>query len=153
MPGEYLHFSLVCQAGVKLMGVWSVSSGRASPFCSCGRGALDTVVGSHQQRREVVPLRGVLGYTCPTRCPLDYAGMQSCILSWCKRSCSSESERRLWWGPPRHDGPRGWGRTKLSLGALLFPLNALVFPASWLSFWPCVAFGDRVRVVLAREES
>lgn len=32
----------------------------------------------------------------------------------------------------------------LSLGPLLFPLTALVFPASRLSFWPYITFTDRL---------
>jgi len=60
-PGEHLRFSSVCKAGVKLVGVWVVSTGRASLCCTCERGALDTVVVGHQQQREVGPFRGVLG--------------------------------------------------------------------------------------------
>lgn len=36
----------------------------------------------------------------------------------------------------------GKDEVQLSLGALLFPLTVLVFPASRLSFWPCVLFTD-----------
>lgn len=36
----------------------------------------------------------------------------------------------------------GKNEVQLSLGALLFPLIALVFPASQLSFWSCIAFAD-----------
>lgn len=38
----------------------------------------------------------------------------------------------------------GKDEVQLSLGALLFPLTALVFAASWLLFWPCITFTDRL---------
>lgn len=49
--------------------------------------------------------------------------------------CGSKALWSLWMGKDE---------LQLSLGALLFLLTALVFPASWLSFWPCIMFTDRL---------
>ena len=158
-PGEYLCFSLLCKAEVKLVGVWSVTSGRALLLCACEKEVLDTAVVRQQQQREVVPFQGVLGYPCPTHCPLDQLlGCSQCCSCHgiCRAVIWSESKRRLWWGAQRHFGPHGWGRVKRSfhLGHFCFLL------LHWCSQHPGCRSGlascsqtGYVREVLAKKKS